>query len=910
MAVEVALFGPPRVLVDGRPLEVDTRKAVALLAYLCLAEHGRASRDALAAILWPERDREHARGALRRTLSVLRGGLGANRLEVDRSNVALVLEEFDVDVARFRALAREAPEEAAAVASGEFLEGFSLRDSPDFEDWQLATADALRRDLSTVLVAVIEASGDRPAAAVEAAERLVALDPLQERAQRMLIDAYARAGDRAAAIRQYRAFAALLDRELGVAPLPETTAFFEAIVQGRGVRPAVEPEPVPAPLPSLPFVGRDEDVDIILAAVDEAAEGGRFVVVEGEAGIGKSRLVEEAADVVRRAGRIVLTSRAHQDEAVLSFNLVVETLRLALRHDDVWLTGLSAAAASECGRILPEIALARPDAPPPAPLEGPGAQARLFDAIGEALALAVGGPKPGLVVFDDLQWADPSSLDAITYLVRRLEEHPVCVVAVWRSDEVPSGHRLRRLLGDARRAGSATHLQLDRLRAEDVALLTGAAGLDAHQSQRIYKDSEGLPLFVVEHLAAHASGAPDADTVDAVIAARLQPLEELERQIAAAAAVLGRSFDPDLVRHVAGRGEEEVVVALERLTARGIVRELVDDGRYDFSHDRIRTHVHEHTALARRRLLHRRAAEALARGPGAPGRSASVALHYEQAGRDAEAAEAYVAAGDAARSLFANEEAIRNYERALGLGAPELARVHEALGDLNTLVGRYDKALSHYDAAAGHGAPPARIEHKIGRVRLRLGDYDLARSHFGIALDVAADASLRAHILTDSGLAAHHANDRRAAADDARRALELAEEAGDIEATARAHNVLGILAGDDRDTARRHLEQALALADDLDDPAPAVAALNNLALVQRAEGHVEDALALTEQALARCLRHGDLHRAAALHNNAADCLHALGRRDEALDHLKKAASLFARVGDEELRPAIWKLVDW
>lgn len=166
-SLRVSLLGPPRVERDGEALAFDTRKAVALLAYLTLVD-GPRPRDALAELLWPERDAEHARGALRRTLSTLRTSIGQERLEATRDRVALVKGPgFDVDVDRFRALAADngapvaALHEAVALFRGDFLEGFWLRDSPRFEDWQVLEADGLRRELAGVLARLVEAHAAR-----------------------------------------------------------------------------------------------------------------------------------------------------------------------------------------------------------------------------------------------------------------------------------------------------------------------------------------------------------------------------------------------------------------------------------------------------------------------------------------------------------------------------------------------------------------------------------------------------------------------------------------------------------------------------------------------------------------------------------------------------------------------------
>src|SRR3954454_7961223 len=170
VALAITLLGPPRVERDGRPVTFDTRKAVALLAHLTLAERPR-SRESLCGLLWPAHDLERGRGALRRTLSTLRQGIGDDWIDVVGDSLAVRRPaglELELDVERFRALAadgatRERLNAAAALFAGEFLEGFSLRDSPEFDDWRAAEADALERELASVLRRLIEqlpAAGD------------------------------------------------------------------------------------------------------------------------------------------------------------------------------------------------------------------------------------------------------------------------------------------------------------------------------------------------------------------------------------------------------------------------------------------------------------------------------------------------------------------------------------------------------------------------------------------------------------------------------------------------------------------------------------------------------------------------------------------------------------------------------
>ena len=204
--LRVSLLGAPSIEAGRKRIETDTRKATALLAYLAVSEQPQ-RRATLAALLWPEADDAKARGALRRTLSVLRSALGDRWLEAEGDTIDLDRAGVRVDVTEFRAAIHEGRLEAAAgLYRGEFLQGFSLRDSPAFDDWQAAQADALRTaygDVLARLATAAERDGDVGAAIAYAKLRL-AVDPLHEPAHRELMRLQARSGDRAAAVRQYR----------------------------------------------------------------------------------------------------------------------------------------------------------------------------------------------------------------------------------------------------------------------------------------------------------------------------------------------------------------------------------------------------------------------------------------------------------------------------------------------------------------------------------------------------------------------------------------------------------------------------------------------------------------------------------------------------------------------------------
>ncbi|HUY71562.1 MAG TPA: AAA family ATPase [Gaiellaceae bacterium] len=919
MELRLSFLGAPITLVDGAPLAVDTRKAVALVAYLAI-EGGTHNRDSLAGLLWPNYNNERARAALRRTLSTLRAALGGRWLAVVRDSVSLDREGVLLDVDEFQRLSSETRleslEQAAGLHRGLFLAGFGLRDSPAFDTWQSFRAGSYSRELSGLLDRVADeraAHGDWTGA-IEHGRRRLALDPLHEPAHRRLIQLYSGNGERNAAVEQYRDCVRVLHRELGVTPIEATTALYRSVREGRA-----EAAAVAAPVPAEPalhepaghaLVGRKQEWQALLDAYRSVEPDGQLVSIEGEAGIGKTRLGEELLSWTRAQGAVAVGVRCFEHEAGLAFGTAIGLVRATLHEGNA--DAVERAAAAEAARLVPELGT-----PPTPSLDDPGAQARFFDGIAQFVLSATAGGKPAVVLVDDVHWADPPSLDALAYLARRLRGNPVLLVLTWQPEETPPAHPARRMLADASRQGLGRRVAPSRLELDHVGELASMAGAPEELVARLYEETRGLPFFVVEYLDARADTREDWPVppgVREVLEARIAASSELAAQVLAAAAVIARPFDLDTVRDVSGRGDDETVAALEELASRGILGEL--DGTYEFRHEQARKVAYERCSRGRRRRLHRRAAETLAARPDGSALPGAIAQHLLLAGREGEAAEWFRLAGERARDLYANVEALAHLRESLALGHPDAAALHQQIGDLRTLAGDYAGALSSYEAAAALGEEEllGAVEHRIGLVHHRRGEWALADSSFERALEASPDGGAeRARILADRSLTAHRSGRDDEAQALAEQALALAGAAGDGRALAQAHNILGILASGrgERREARRQLEQSLALSAEQEDLAARAAALNNLALAYRADGELERALELTEEALALCAAVGDRHREAALTNNSADLLHAAGRREEALERLKTAVAIFAEVGEEGvMEPEIWKLVEW
>ena len=897
MATRVLLFGPPQILRDGAVVPVDTRKALAILAYLAVSGPV-ASRAEITALLWPDYDRSRGLRSLRRTLSALRGALDGADLEADRNSVKLG-GDLDVDVTRFGVLAsrggRASLEQAAALVRGGFLAGFGLRDSIEFDDWQRREAERLQAATGRVfdsLAQLAREAGDLDAA-IRHAERRLQLDPLSEASHRRLMELEAARGDRTAAVRRYRTLVRILDEELGVEPLAETTVAYEAIRAGRRVA-----GPTPATLvttrPELPLVGRETEVDAVLGAIPRTADRGHLVLIAGRNGMGNSRLAAEVGARLRRAGALVAAVRCHEHESELGYAPVAALVRSLLATKPAGADDLPAHTRAVAATVVPELGLPAPAAD----------RHHLLTALTDTLVSLAGGARPPVLVVDDAHLADPATRAYFSFLAHRLDSTPIALVATIHDDAVPGDDPLVRVAGDLERRGLATRVRLGPLSREDVEALGG--------SEELWRITDGVPLFVAEFLApgAELTGVPD--TLRTVLGSRLARVEEIQQQVLAAAAVVGTPGDAGLLRRVAGRSEEEVADALDRLTAVGLVARDAD-GRYSLPGAVVERVVYDAIGPERRRLLHRRAALELEAWPAG---AAAAARHHHLAGDDTRAAALYARAGEAAGRIFANDEAISCYRLALDLGHPEAAGLLEAIADLETLAGRYQAARSRYELAAAitSGADLARLEHKLGSLHVRIGDGAAARSHLLSALAEldGSDPVALARVLTEIA----SVDARMGDLDEAERAVDRARHlaAGDRLTLATVENTAGLIAGrrGDDTSAVALLERSRHLAELEDDTPLRTAATNNLGLALARSGRRERATRLLEQALATAEQMGDLHRAASIHSNLADLLQAAGRRAAAEAHIRASAAMLAEIGEGlgGFTPEIWRTTEW
>ena len=427
-------------LVPGGPIALPKRKSQALLAYLAVGPNETQPRDTLTALLWADVPREQARNSLRQTLFALRHALTPAAPELIRADgdvVVLDRDAIDIDVVAFERLARgERPEleRAAVLYGGELLAGLRI-DEADFEDWLAPRREELRalalRVFQQLLAQQLTQGNVQPA--LETATRLLTLDPLQESAHHAVMRLHAEQGNTAAALRQYERYRGILRRELGREPGVETRDLYHAI-RRRGVSAG------PVPRPEIPLIGRSAESDAIVRTLDSAwARRTQVVVVLGEAGIGKSRLVEEViGKAVRRRGHVAV-GRCYETQQVLPFGPWLDAARTGgmLGHEVV--EALAPVWRAELARLLPEVDGGRLHAPAPAN------HPRLFEAFAHLLE-QVTATRPLLMVVEDAHWADELSLRLLGFLAHRLPAARLLVAVTVREEEASEARVLGQVL--------------------------------------------------------------------------------------------------------------------------------------------------------------------------------------------------------------------------------------------------------------------------------------------------------------------------------------------------------------------------------------------------------------------------------------------------------------------------------
>ena len=628
------------------------------------------------------------------------------------------------------------------------------------------------------------------------------------------------------------------------------------------------------------LVGRDDELSRLRAALERAVAGSpATVVVGGEAGVGKTRLVLEWAREAEAAGAVVLVGGCLDvGGATLPYAPLAEALRslpVVLGAEE--LAGVLDSARGELARLVPELgepAAGAAETPP----------GRFFELVLGVMHRLADGRAVVLVV-EDLHWADRSTRDLLAFLVRNLRRGVALLLTV-RSDELHRRHPLRPFLAELERGGRTERIDLRRLtRRELTELLTGVLGHvpDAGLVADVWDRSDGNPFFAEELAAAHAEGAQLPEALRDLLLARVEALPEAAQRVLQVAAVAGRRVDHHLLAAVAREVEEELVELLREAVVRHVLVEAPGGG-YVFRHALVQEAIYDELLRVERRPLHAAYARALAErvqelgGHGTAVELGQLAHHWYAANDLGAALPAAVRAATAAEATYAHAEALGHYERALELWErlPE-ASVESPLDRTGLL-----------ESAAQAAFQAGEVDTAIRLDRLALAAIDQTAEPLRAA--VVLELLSRCHWYASDDL-----REATAAMERALAVVPVEPPTRELAMVLAGHGRLLLMRGRDWQ-AVAVCERAIAVAQQVGARAEEAGALTTLGTAIRLLGQVDEGVAHLERARAVAEQAGAITEVGRSWINHSQVLLSAGRCEEAIQVAMEGFAVLRQVG--------------
>jgi DNA-binding SARP family transcriptional activator len=951
---------------------IPSRVARSLFAYLAVNRDRRHTRDLLAGLFWPDLPETKARRRLSQALWQVQDVLAETSggepylltttdavvfnvaapywLDVDQFERALDAVETGEQIdAEERWLALDQLSAGVELYRGDFLAGF-------YDDWVTFEQERLRERYLTALTMLVDlhaGAGDNQQA-LAYARRLTNHDPLREEAHRAAIRLYFLLGRVNDALQQYERCRTVLVDELGTEPSPETQALYERIVRYR--ESDLEPSAgaalhaMQSPLfrrdGAVPFVGRREERAILVDRVELALRSqGGIVLVEGDPGVGKTRLVREVCDDARWRGFDVMWARCHGNDLARPYAPLADALgsvltplraqQLAQRLDPIWLRSLA--------RIERRLAEWIPDLPDGPPLRPGEEQERIREALLRAV-LALARSAPLLLVIDDVQWADSETLDVLRALGAHLDGSRVLVCLTARKEESRDRdevwetlRELDRMCGRGRLlVGPFTVFELGEL----VRRSLGIATVPPRFCARLLDDTGGNALFALETLRAlrdqgqleggvaeigdldrlaSTATLPITPNVEKVVTSRVSALSDEETLVAELTALRGSVIDLESLEYAAELERGALLDAIDGLLARGLLVE--GDLGYAFHHEQVRSVVEGSIRDESRPAMHHRLASALARTR--PDDVEALAYHYAEAGIAEVAVRYLVEAGHRALELHAYRSALHSFARAAEV-APHAALSTQDRFDILAseeqcldVLGKREEQAAVLDQLAQLADGEARL---LGDVACRrawwcghAARFDEAEVEARRAVELYERAGDRRGVgesLIALAAALRWSGRSAAAVPRLQTAIEVLEPGVSARCEARLDLAHALVETQQYDEARRQVAHARAESAASGDARGEAEALAILGAIAMEQGDLPAADAVLRESLEGCRKIGYRYGEARQLLNIANVDYMRGRVADALDGYDGAALLFGELSNRRGEAAVRANTAW
>ena len=891
-SIKIHLLGSFHLVFDGKPVKgLDSPRLQSFLSYLLIHREAPQPRQQLAFLFWPDSNESQARTNLRNMLFKLREAFPEvdDFLEINQQTLWWKPDPiYQLDVDRFQSAVDQTDRTGsgkdqkahrdALIAATELYTGDLLPSC--YDDWIQPERERLRQaylSLVEELSGIQEAEGNLNDAILQS-RKLLRLDPLSESYYQQLIRLYAAKGDKARAVRTYHQCVEVLERELGLDPTGKTQRLYRELM----ARDAVTVEPPRVTEKQARLVGREKAWNKFQAAWLGFSSGTHLAVIMGEAGIGKTYLVEEFTRWARKGKITCLKSRSYPTEDELAYTPVTGLLRneAVLKQ----FSRLEETHLVELARMLPELRTRYPDLPDPDRLSESWKRGRLFEA--STLAL-VGVDHKLVIILDDLQWCDRETLDWLRFLLEYDTDRKVMIIANVRTEDLLAESPLIPFFAEMGGKGKITEILLERLSLQDTHQLASdlwGDELEERAAFRLYQETEGNPLFVAEmvragYLKEFGDGSDLSrmpPKVQAVIETRLNALSPETRELASLAASVGRGFDFELILHTGEHREAELLRGLDELWSRRLIRDE-DEAGYNFSHDKFREVLYGEISPHRKTHYHKKIARALEEihQDQLEVISPQLAYQFKLAGDKNKALEYYLMAGDQARLVFAQEEALEYYQAVADIGFkkddPKQITLYSGMGKTLLRLTRYDESIETYQkmsrAAQSLGDPEQEAQAwlAMATVHDRQGNFNQALENTAKAEEIAQNCDCpreAANALLMKGQQLYRLGNVDQAEPLLLEALQMHQKNADRPGIGRCHNLLGLIADvrGDFQTAIERKQQAIDLFRETNNTMDRWWIGNitcNLANTASHKGEYQKAISLYQDALAVMADFGD-----------------------------------------------------
>jgi len=701
---------------------------------------------------------------------------------------------------------------------------------------------------------------------------------------------------------------------------------------------SLERDRVPSPRPiaakEIPLVNRTEEMNVLKEAVYRAVHGeGGLVFIHGEAGIGKTRLVRELGAYARSRGVQVLYGRCpalFRMDGVPPYILWKEVVKDYLETcTPEQLYRVIGYYPAEVAKLVPELSQKLRSIPQSLPISPEQEQNRLFEAVSQ-LITNISRETPLLVVLDDLQWTDPSSLLLLHYLARGVQKTPLLLLGAYRSTDIDAKHPFTPVLAELKRERLPQSVSLKRMSLEDtsemIRQILEQDDIPPEFCSLVYDKTRGNPFFVEEVIESlkeegvvyreenrwkikEVSEIEFPETVKNVVKARLSRLDDECQSVLTMASFIGNDFSWDALGGVSGIEESKLLELIDKLLKTGLVKHRVIRGEdvCSFADIIVRDVVYEEVNPFRRKKLHGIVGSALEKvyAKKIDEHFGELALHFLESGDKDKALDYFLKVGEKSQTMYAYDEAFSYLNHALNLleekdgSVEERARIKERLGDIKAWTGQFDAGMEHWDRALelwaqlGDRKSVSRLHVKMAHAFWDVaGDKKKASEHHRMALEILEkepENSELANLYDDIGHRLWRSGDPQTEALSwLQKAVDLAEKLGDSRVLAESYNDLGALSWVTEEPEKmmekmfRYWEQGLKIALESNSLEAAIRLYNNLSNGYWQAGEPQKALETAQKGLELAKKVGHLNLLVWLDGSLALCYWAMGEVQKAL----------------------------